>query len=360
MILKHADDKAADLAALEGLAERDGLAPEIKRNIQDEIRAVRAGLVGEREAAYEIDFYFGSAPDWIVIHDLRIVCGGRVAQIDHVVVNSLLWIYLCETKHFGEGMEINDHGECLGIYGGKRYGRPSPIEQNRRHGAVLQSALDTGLITPPRKLGFTVTPTLFPVVLVSQAARIVRPRTPVEGIDSIIKSDQFWLRTRKDLGGAGLRAAAKRVGGEALEEFGRQILALHQPHTWDWAAKFGLPAEPIPPAEAAEPGSPAEPGPPVQPAAAPPPAEAAAPAPPEGRVAPVERPEAAAPPEPTPAPDAARCATCGIPVDSKVVWFCRRYKSRFHGGIYCRACQAAWPGSPSPSRKRPSATSPRR
>ena len=67
-----------------------------------------------------------SCKNRIVIHDLRLELNGRVAQIDHLVLNRLLEVYVLETKHFTEGVSINDQGEFSIWFGGKPRGIPSP------------------------------------------------------------------------------------------------------------------------------------------------------------------------------------------------------------------------------------------
>ncbi|MHB8891400.1 MAG: nuclease-related domain-containing protein [Candidatus Limnocylindrales bacterium] len=57
------------------------------------------------------------------------------------------------SKHFAEGVSINDHGEWTGFSGGRPYGMASPIEQNRRHVAALEQAFATGLVQLPKRLG---------------------------------------------------------------------------------------------------------------------------------------------------------------------------------------------------------------
>ena len=49
-----------------------------------------------------------------VIHDLRIECEGRVAQIDHLLIGRFLDIWVCETKNFSEGIAINEQGNARG------------------------------------------------------------------------------------------------------------------------------------------------------------------------------------------------------------------------------------------------------
>ena len=87
MILKPADSKLEVIATLERLV---ATAPaDRKTKIEQELRTVRAGIKGEQEAAYLIDFHFKDRESWVVIHDLRLEIGGRVAQIDHLLLHSL-------------------------------------------------------------------------------------------------------------------------------------------------------------------------------------------------------------------------------------------------------------------------------
>lgn len=100
MLIKSADDKAKDLEILQTLLSHPAASPEIKRKIEQESRFIKSGVVGEKEAAYEIEFHYGSSKNWAIIHDLRIEHQGRVAQIDHILVNRFLDVWVCESKRF--------------------------------------------------------------------------------------------------------------------------------------------------------------------------------------------------------------------------------------------------------------------
>src|SRR3546814_3580528 len=77
-------DQGVELQALEQRAAGNG--PDAARAAK-ELRNRRAGLKGERDSAYLIDFDYASSPNWAVIHDLRLEHGGRTAQIDHLLIN---------------------------------------------------------------------------------------------------------------------------------------------------------------------------------------------------------------------------------------------------------------------------------
>lgn len=101
MLLKSADSKEGLVAQLEGLL---ATAPNDKRpKIKSELFAMRAGITGENDASYLINFDYEKSENWVVLHDLRLEAKGRVAQIDHLLVNRFLGCYVLESKHFNSG-----------------------------------------------------------------------------------------------------------------------------------------------------------------------------------------------------------------------------------------------------------------
>jgi len=319
MIIKQPDEKKSQIAALQALQARPDASVETRKRIEQEIRNIQAGIKGEAEAAYEMDFHYGQSKNQAIIHDLRVECEGRVAQIDHLVINRLLDIWICESKHFSEGIAINDHGECSAFYGGRQYGVASPFEQNRRHSVVLNSVFRSGLVKLPTRLGFAIKPTMNSVVLVSKNARISRPKTKIEGIDSIIKNDQFrsFLDRAADQSNNPL-TIAKLIGQETLENFARSVAALHTPITFNWAAKFGL-AE-VSPAESLNliPSTPSQT--------------------PLYSTIPAAN-EAAVVRENSRPKKKLICTKCSEPVGYSVAKFCWFNKTRFGGNVYCMECQ---------------------
>lgn len=129
MIIKSADDKSPQIAALQTIFARPDITVDTKKRIEQEIKNIKAGLKGEHEAAYEMNFHYKDSDNWALIHDLRIECDGRVAQIDHIVINRLMEMWVCESKNFSEGIAINEHGECSQFYANKPRGIASPFEQ---------------------------------------------------------------------------------------------------------------------------------------------------------------------------------------------------------------------------------------
>lgn len=236
MILKETDSKSSVVAELESLLEAPGVPADKKGLIERELKILRAGIKGEREAAYDINFYSGASKNRVVIHDLRLENGGRVAQIDHLVMNRLLEVYVLETKHFTEAVSINDQGEFSIWFSGKPRGIPSPLEQNDRHIAVLKDVFKT--LDMPTRLGVRLQPSFESLILTSKNARIGRP----ERFDTsrVLKSDQLETWIGKNIESGSPLMMAKLVSVETLTGIARQLVAQHRPLRPDYRAKFGI------------------------------------------------------------------------------------------------------------------------
>jgi hypothetical protein len=321
MLIKQADDRSEDIEALKTLAARPDVTIETRRRIEQEIRNIQSGMKGEAEAAYEMGFHYGESKNWMIVHDLRLECGGRTAQIDHLLINRFLEIYVCESKRFSEGVSVNEQGEFSAFFGGKPYGVPSPLEQNRRHMAVLEAVFKTGQVAPPKRLGFTITPSLHGLVLVSKTARISRPKAKIDGIEMVIKNDQLRAKIDRDIDkDNNILGAAKLIGHDTLADFASRLAAAHEPIKFDWAAKFGLPA--VAPTPVA-PASPVKAAPKEQT---------------------VSQPSEAAPVSASEEPSGNKksklaCSSCGTVVAYNVAKFCWFNKPRFGGKVFCMDCQ---------------------
>lgn len=238
MIVKKAEGKAEQINELERLL---AMAPiDLKSRIEQELRSVRAGIKGEQEAAYLIDFDLRDSKNTCVIHDLRLEIKGRVAQIDHLLIHRSMKVYVIETKHFHAGIKITDTGEFMQwIPYKKTYeGIPSPFAQNERHIAVLKDVFST-LIELPSRLGVKLEPEFHSIVAVAPSARIERPKN--FDTSNLVKADQLIQRLDEDLKSASLfSAVAKLVSEDTLLGIAQQLLLFHRPIRIDYAAKFGL------------------------------------------------------------------------------------------------------------------------
>ena len=238
MLLKRADDKRPQIVELERLV---ATVPAGQRaQIEKELRSFRAGLKGEEEAAYLIDFDVKDSKYSAVIHDLRLEIGGRVAQIDHVLLHRTLNVFVLETKHLHAGIKITEDGEFLRWNDFKKTyeGMASPFAQNERHIAVLRDAFNR--IEMPTRMGVRLAPVFVSYVLVSPNARIDRPKR----LDTsrIIKADvlleTIQRRFDKESVLDTLSSMTRVVSAETLEDIGRKLIALHRPATYNFAAQL--------------------------------------------------------------------------------------------------------------------------
>ena len=247
MIIKPFRDRSSDIEALASLAARRECPPRTRNDIEVEQRKIRAGQKGEKDAAYTIDFFLAQKDEWAVIHDLRLEWQGRVAQIDHLLINRMLDFWVCESKHFSEGVAINEHGEFTSFFNNRPRGIESPIEQNHRHVKVLESVLGSSILPLPTRLGIVIRPHIRSVVLVSAQARISRPKSAFPGVETVIKADQLRSTINRAMDAMGVAgtflAATKIVGVETLRELANGLAKLHRPHRFDWPARFGMPPE---------------------------------------------------------------------------------------------------------------------
>ncbi|MEF8751587.1 MAG: nuclease-related domain-containing protein [Candidatus Accumulibacter necessarius] len=323
MLIKATDDKTKDIDALKLLSARPDASADTRKKVEQEIRNIQSGIKGEAEAAYEIEFHYGASKNWMALHDLRLECEGRVAQIDHLLINRFLEIYVCESKRFAEGIAVNEQGEFAAFHGGKAYGIPSPVEQNQRHMVVLESVFKCGQVAPPKRFGITLSPTLNGLVLVSKNARIGRPKTKIEGIDSIIKNDQLKTRIDKEYDSNNNPLLAVRlIGQDTLEDFARRLAAAHKPVSFDWPARFGLSGTIVKTVK-----TPAR----TEPA-------------PEQLLNQTNCGNATAPTDEVGGKKSKlACATCGTIVAYNIAKFCWFNKPRFAGNVYCMECQKAIP-----------------
>ena len=326
MIIKHAEDKQGSLDALQSLLAHPGADAGTKKRIEREILNIKAGVRGEEEAAYEIKVHWGESKNWMIIHDLRIEHGGLVAQIDHLLINRFMEMWVCESKHFSEGIAINEHGEFSAFWGSKPYGVHSPIEQNNKHLLILKRFLDSGSIALPTRMGFTIKPNLKSLILVSKRARISRPKAKIDGLETIIKNDQLFKTIDKAIDdNNNPLLIAKLIGQETLKDLGEKVAQCHRPIQFDWAAKFGLSSswQPAPAHRAPDREMPC--------AVKTTKIEPEMPPPAEGKD---DSPEVLQKPK-----QKLVCHSCGVSIMYNVAKFCWFNKKRFAGNIYCMECQ---------------------
>ncbi len=339
MLIKKADDKSKRITLLEELQRSSSLDFRQRDWLKEQLRNLQRGIQGERDAAHYIDSAFKNSTNNAVIHDLRIVVDGEVAQIDHLIVNRTLTFYLLETKCFAGNVHINDRGEFSVEYPGDReYGVPSPLEQSKRHEVVLSRLLERLEITGR----LNSKPRFYHAVLIHPKATITRPDNRQFNTDNVIKADQIatWHERHidKDVGfGEVLAALANLRSQDTTKDWAEKIARQHRPTNPLDLPDFMKPRQPDPRPEV-------KPAPPVRPTIAQQP-QAAAHQPESVTAVASTKPHS----EPSAAPPESLrkklvCVTCGGKITYAEGKYCWNNEVRFGGFQYCREHQSAFSG----------------
>ena len=300
MLIKHKDDVEPALQVLAGFLALKTLTGRQREDIEDEIDNIRAGAKGEKDAAYHIDFKLKDSKNWVVIHDLRLEHNGRVAQVDHLLINRRFDIFVIESKNLRTAVRVNanEEFEVKTRWGWK--GMASPVEQNKRHIQVLSELISDEKLMPTR-LGFQIRPTFHNWVLVAPECNLARGENKEA---TILKMDMFDKGLEQFINQSSLSDAlsiAKLCSAETVTAFAEKLVGFHKPIAFDYAAKYGI-------TEAQIFSGPV-------------------------RSEPVERSNS----EEIPA-----CERCHEAVENKVAAFCRAHEKRFGGKVLCRTCQTAF------------------
>lgn len=188
MILKDFDHTHPNIERLETLLKT---APaHAKDKIENELRAMKFGLRAERETAYVLDFCFGHDDNYVVLHGLRLEVGGRVAQIDHLVITKGYGVYIFETKNMIGTVQVDENGDFRRQWRSNDPYIPidSPIEQVRRHQMVLEDIFRDH-IEAPRALFLKIMPLYYPVIVLHNTAKFSAHRS--QKITNIINKDKI-------------------------------------------------------------------------------------------------------------------------------------------------------------------------
>ena len=229
MLLKPADDKSKRLTLLEDLQKSALLDFRQKKWLREELGRFRKGIQGERDSAYYLDQYFKGGENHVVLHDLRFAVDGDVAQIDHLIINRGIGIYLIETKNYSGNLVINEHGEFTAEYDDDHFGIPSPIEQSRRHERILLRLLTT--LGIENRTGAPLS--CYHLVMLHPKAVIRRPAAKTFDTSNVIKADQFptWHGQFVEKIGFtdALKMAVNLRARDTIQEWGEKLKRQHRP-----------------------------------------------------------------------------------------------------------------------------------
>lgn len=296
MILKAKDSREADIQELKRLLSLK-ISAKQHSAIENELKFLLSGERNESNSAYYLDFRYKDSKNWMVIHDLRLEHRGRVAQIDHMLINRFLHIYVLESKNYYYGVKITEEGEFQRHDGKHHQAIESPYEQNRRHIQVVSDIIDDRKLAPVR-LGIAIPVHYKNIILVSPTSNLIKPKKAPFDLSLVVKADAFISYIDKEIDNMSVVTALTLIGTDTLMQFGQKIARLHKPSSINYAAKFGITEQ-------------------------------------VGRV----KETAVANESTVPHYAAAVCQECGTEVDKKIVYFCRINKAKYKGQILCRDCQ---------------------
>jgi len=308
----------------------------------------RAGLRGEEEATYHINFHLANLPNWAVIHDLRVEWKGRTAQIDHLLMSQLLEIYVVESKSFRTKV-CYANGRWEQLKSNDWEPIPSPVEQNERHILVLKEMIHD-LHLAPTRLGLRMQPTFYNVIVVEPSCSVpgkYKGDGRIYWMDALVRKignedppdlDQFKIISQQSLhlfasklvayhspavrpanGGASRRNTAKKFSPLMLVErqcdaCGGGVSAAEARFCKSRRDRFEdrLLCRKC---------------------------QASVPQPPRVgcRTNQVSYDLGAS----VAAANMAHCSECGVPIDQNVVTFCRENSNRFDRRLLCRGCQGS-------------------
>ena len=302
MLIKLKDDVEPAVQKLEELLALKTLTGQQRERIEDEIGNIRAGARGEKEAAYHIDFRLKNSKNWMVLHDLRLEHNGRVAQIDHLLIDRRFDVFVIESKNLKTAVRVNANDEFEVKTRWSWKGMASPVEQNKRHIQVLSELIGDEKLMPTR-LGIQIRPKFHNWVLIAPECNLVKGD---QKDATILKMDMFDRGMEQFINHNPLSEAlsmAKLCSAETVMSFVEKLVGFHKPIVFDYAAKFGITD--------------------AQRFSVPTPVHL----------------------EPAKVPSCSEkhsCERCHTAVEAKVVTFCRAHGKRLGGKIVCRTCQTAF------------------
>lgn len=233
IILKEDSDAQAHLSALEAL--RETLPPAAEKQLEADIRAVKAGVIGEERVLFELK---NSHMEMYVLQDLFLEHNGLTAQIDFLVITPQR-NFVLECKNLYGDITITDRGDFIRSFDGHiKEGIYSPITQNQRHLELIHDLLRSDRNVAENLLfdrDFDDTYRSF-VVLANPKTVLHDSKAPSDVRERIIRADQLvaTLKTANNEKGPGRDKSAR----SAVQKRAEWFLAQHKDNPVDYAAKY--------------------------------------------------------------------------------------------------------------------------
>lgn len=213
--------------------------PETKSKIEQDIRLLQYGIVGEENVAFELSNSFLPI---IVLHDLHIEYEGLSAQIDFLVITTKFNLFI-ECKNLYGNIEVNGNGEFIRAmeYNGKykKEGIYSPITQNTRHLELIKKiriARRSNFLTKNLVEKFFDSGNKSVVVLANPKTMIDLKKAPKDIKEQIIRCDQLNAHIKRML----RESKEEPLFEKDMYELAAFYMGLHSQNPMDYTQKYGV------------------------------------------------------------------------------------------------------------------------
>jgi hypothetical protein len=239
MIYKTIDSKNREIAELKELLNQSKNSRQ-QTLIKADLRRIQNGYNAEKDNAYYLDFAFKDSPTVTLLHDIRIEHNGRVAQIDHILINRR-GIEVLESKSFTGELTIKKDGSLDVKYGQKIETFPNPIEQNKRHSEILIDFIKENMELPAniKLLGIHVNST----VLINPKTTVANGALPkgFERADSFITKWNERVDKMSPL--TVFKALTTILTLDRVQEIAEFLVKNHKPKSYDYRKKYPIKKE---------------------------------------------------------------------------------------------------------------------
>lgn len=209
--------------------------PDVKEQIEQEMRLLNAGIIGEENIAFELR---NSHIPMFILHDLYLKHGELSAQIDYLIITRKRY-FVVECKNLFGNLEINSNGDFIRTVNHKgkymKEGIYSPITQNKRHLELIKqirlehnNPIFKGLF---EKNFYDYYRSV--VVLANPKTVLNAKYAKKEVKNQVIRADQLIEYIRRVNGEPGVESSEKD-----MEQLAYFFLNLHQQNSTDYVEKY--------------------------------------------------------------------------------------------------------------------------
>ena len=236
MLYKDIDSKKQEIQQLKMLLLKSKN-PKQKNLIKADLTRVINGYESEKDNAYYLGFNFKESPRSILLHDIRIEHDGKVAQIDHIIIDRL-GIEILESKSFTGTLTIKGDGSLNVQYGSDIETFPNPIEQNHRHAKVLADFIKANITLPSnlKLLGMPISST----VLINPKTTIADHTLP-KGFERADSFTTHWDERVDKMGTLSVfKSISTMITLNKAKEIAEFLVKSHKPKVYDYSKKYPI------------------------------------------------------------------------------------------------------------------------